>query len=101
MTQKFCGDLIVSLEGDTVQAHFPVENTTIPPKQEWSKHAIWQFNGRAYKPLTQLAENNLELMVKAIEKEGYTGATKDGRRKPTSIRYALLTTGVEPFIYIK
>ena len=101
MTQKFCGDLIISIEGDTVQAHFPVENTTIPPKQEWSMNAIWQFNGRAYKPLTQKAKNNLESIVKTLQKEGFTCATKSGRRKPTSLRYAILTTGVEPFIYIK
>ena len=47
-----------------------------------------------------LAENILTTAVQEIQKLGFSGATKDGRRKPTSIRYAILTTGVEPFYYI-
>lgn len=102
MTQKFCGDLKVLVDdGNDIHIAFPIDNTEIPVKQEWSKHAIWQFNGRAYKPLTQKAEDSLTAAVKKIESLGYTGATKSGRRKPTSIRYAILTTGIEPFIYIK
>lgn len=73
----------------------------IPPKTEWHSNAVWEFNGKAYKPLTTLAENALAAAVQEIQKLGFSGATKDGRRKPTSIRYAILTTGVEPFYYIK
>ena len=101
MTQKYNGDIAVSNEADGIHVTFPVENTDIPPKQEWSKHAIWQFNGRAYKPLTQKAEDALTAAVKKIESFGYTKATKEAKWKPTSIRYAILTTGVEPFVYIK
>ena len=70
-------------------------------KQEWSKHSIWQFNGKAYKPLTQMAEQCLTATIKRIESCGYAKATKEAKWKPTSIRYAILTTNVEPFIYIK
>lgn len=101
MTKKFVGDLKVSNEADGIHVSFPIENTTIPPKQEWSKHAIWQFNGRAYKPLTQKAEDVLTEAVEKIKTFGFSQATKEAKRKPTSIRYAILTTGVEKFTYIK
>lgn len=99
MTQKFIGPIdIDTLNG--IKVEMPTD-TAIPPKQEWSKHPIWQFNGRAYKPLTKMAEDCLEATVKRIESCGYSKATKEAKRKPTSVRYAILTTGVEPFIYIK
>lgn len=104
MTQKFIGEIIV--DAKAIGSDVPVKVTmpsdaVIPPKQEWHKHAIWQFNGKAYKPLTKKAEDSLAFAVKNIETLGFSGATKDGKRKPTSIRYAILTTGIEPFIYIK
>ena len=99
MTQKFIGD--ITLENtDPVKVIMP-SDSSIPPKQEWHKHAIWQFNGKAYKPLTHKAEASLENAVKQIETLGFSRATKEGKRKPTSVRYAILTTGIEPFIYIK
>lgn len=102
MTKKFVGDLKVSVDSsNNVHITFPVDNVEIPPKQEWSKHAIWQFNGRAYKPLTQKAEDALSEAVEKIKSFGFTKATKETKRKPTSVRYAVLTTGIEPFIYIK
>lgn len=107
MTQKFIGEIIVNAEAsnDGPSAHIisvtMPSDATIPPKQEWSKHAIWQFNGRAYKPLTAKAEDSLEAAVKKVETLGFSGATKDGKRKPTSIRYAILTTGIEKFTFIK
>ena len=101
MTSKFVGDIIVSKSGDGVNVAFNATSQGIPPKQEWHKHQIWQFNGKAYKPLTQKAEDSLDQAIRQIESFGYSKATKEARRKPTSIRYAVLTTGVEPFIYIK
>ena len=99
MTQKFIGPITVDT-ADGIKVKMP-SDTAIPPKQEWSKHPIWQFNGKAYKPLTNKAEASLENAVKQIETLGFSGATKEGKRKPTSVRYAILTTGIEPFIYIK
>lgn len=99
MTQKFIGTIKVS-KGSSLEILMP-SDTSIPPKQEWSKHPIWQFNGKAYKPLTPLAELDLNCAIKQVEAEGFTLATKEGKRKPTSIRYAILTTNVEPFYFIK
>ena len=99
MTQKFIGPIDVDTTNG-IEVKMP-SDTAIPPKQEWSKHPIWQFNGKAYKPLTKKAEECLTATIKRIESCGYTKATKEDKWKPTSIRYAILTTGVEPFIYIK
>lgn len=99
MTQKFIGPITVDT-ADGIKVKMP-SDTAIPPKQEWSKHPIWQFNGKAYKPLTQMAEECLTATIKHIESCGYAKATKEAKWKPTSIRYAILTTNVEPFTYIK
>lgn len=99
MTQKFIGEIGLDTSNGIV-VKMPTD-TAIPPKQEWSKHAIWQFNDKAYKPLTQKAEECLATAIKTIENCGYTKATKEAKWKPTSIRYAILTTGVENFTYIK
>ena len=95
MTTKYSGKIIF----DGSKVTMPT-STDIPPKTEWFNASIWQFNGRAYKPLTQKAIDNLEDVVKQVEATGKTQATKDGKRKPTSIKYAILTTGVEPFEFI-
>lgn len=95
MTQKFEGNIVF----DGTKIIMP-NNTNIPPKTEWFNATIWQFNGKAYKPLTQKAIDNLSTVVKQVESTGKTKATKPGKRKPTSIQYAILTTGVEPFEFI-
>lgn len=95
MTTKFEGNII--FDGTkTIMPSAPV--TT--PKRDWFNASIWQFNGKAYKPLTQRAANNLRDIVAQIEATGKTKATKPGKLKPTSIQYAVLTTGVEPFEFI-
>lgn len=102
MTHKFTGAIKVEANPSNpkeISVKMP-SCTAIPPKAEWHSNAVWEFNGKAYKPLTPLAENALATAVQEIQKLGFSGATKDGRRKPTSIRYAILTTGVEPFYYI-
>lgn len=102
MTQKFTGAIKVEANPSNpkeISVKMP-SCTAIPPKADWHSNAVWEFNGKAYKPLTPLAENALATAVQEIQKLGFSGATKDGRRKPTSIRYAILTTGVEPFYYI-
>lgn len=102
MTHKFTGAIKVEADPSNpkeISVKMP-SCTAIPPKAEWHSNAVWEFNGKAYKPLTPLAENALATAVQEIQKLGFSGATKDGRRKPTSIRYAILTTGVEPFYYI-
>ena len=99
MTQKFIGPITIDT-ANGIKVEMP-SDTAIPPKQEWSKHPIWQCNGKAYMPLTKLAENQLADAIKTIESCGYTKATKEAKWKPTSIRYAILTTGVENFTYIK
>ena len=100
MTQKFIGNIKVFKGPTSLEIAMPTD-TSIPPKQEWSKHPIWQFNGKAYKPLTTLAELDLNSAIKQIEAEGFTRATKEGKRKPTSISYAILTTNVEPFYFVR
>lgn len=100
MTKKLIGEIEVSQTPDGGITVAMPTGTEIPEKKEWSKHAIWQFNGKAYKPLTQKAEDCLVAAVKDIESKGYAKATKEGKRKLTSVRYAILTTGVEPFTYI-
>ena len=95
MTIKYEGE-IKYLDGKVIMP----TNTTIPPKQEWNKHAIFQFNGKCYNALTQRAIDNVSDIVKQIEATGKTKATKPFKRKPTSIKYAIMTTGVEPFEYI-
>ncbi len=52
MTSKFVGDITVSKSENGVNVAFNATSQGIPPKQEWHKHQIWQFNGKAYKPLT-------------------------------------------------
>ena len=52
MTSKFVGDITVSKAENGVNVAFNATSQGIPPKQEWQKHQIWQFNGKAYKPLT-------------------------------------------------
>lgn len=99
MTQKFIGNIKVEVNGKDVKVGMPASDV-IPPKQEWSKYPIWQFNGKAYKPLTAPAQQDLDRAVKEIEAKGFTAATKEAKWKPTSIRYAILTTGVEPFYFI-
>lgn len=102
MTHKFIGAIKVEANPSNpkeISVKMP-SCTAIPPKADWHSNAVWEFNGKAYKPLTPLAENALATAVQEIQKLGFSGATKDGRRKPTSIRYAILTTGVEPFYYI-
>lgn len=102
MTHKFTGAIKVEANPSNpkeISVKMP-SCTAIPPKADWHSNAVWEFNGKAYKPLTPLAENALATAVQEIQKLGFSGATKDGRRKPTSIRYAILTTGVEPFYYI-
>lgn len=98
MTKRFVGNITVT-GTDTIKVEMP-SCTDIPAKTEWHSAAIWQFNGKRYTPLTQKAEDNLVQVVKDIEALGKTKATKDGKLKPTSIRYGILTTGVEPFYYI-
>lgn len=102
MTQKFTGAIKVETNPSNPKEIFVKMPSCIdiPSKTEWHSNAVWEFNGKAYKPLTTLAENILTTAVQEIQKLGFSGATKDGRRKPTSIRYAILTTGVEPFYYI-
>lgn len=95
MTQKFEGNI----QFDGTKTIMPTAPVTTP-KREWFKASIWQFNGKAYKPLTQTAIDNLADVVKQIEATGKTKATKPGKLKPTSIQYAVLTTGVEPFEFI-
>ena len=92
MTHKYSGK--ITFDGNKITMP---SCTDIPPKTQWFNASIWQFNGKAYKPLTQQAIDNLEDIVKQVEATGKTKATKDGKRKPTSIKYAILTTGVEPF----
>ena len=99
MTHKFIGPIDVDTSNG-IEVKMP-SDTTIPHKQEWSKHPIWQFNGKAYKPLTKMAEECLTATIELIESCGYAKATKEAKWKPTSIRYAILTTNVEPFTYIK
>lgn len=95
MTKKFEGPIV--LDGNTPK--MPTCET-IPVKQEWNHFCIWEFNGKRYRPLTQKAEDNLMDIVKKLEANGFKAATKDGKRKPTSIKYAITTTGVEDFRYI-
>lgn len=100
MTHKYIGEVKVEILDSNVKAIMP-SDASIPPKQEWSKHSLWEFNGKAYRPITQKAEDNLAAVVAEVEKAGFTKATKFGKRKPTSVRYAILTTGVEPFYFVK
>lgn len=95
MTTKFIGE--IALENNVPK--MPT-STDIPPKQEWNHFAIWEFNGRRYQPVTMKAEASLQDAIKKLEAAGFHAATKDGKRKPTSIRYAIQTTGVEPFRFI-
>lgn len=95
MTQKFEG----SITFDGTKAVMPT-NPVTTPKRDWFNATIWQFNGKAYKPLTQKANANLADIVRQIEATGKTKATKPGKLKPTSIQYAVLTTNVEPFEFI-
>lgn len=95
MTQKFEGN--IKIDGLTVSMP---SNTSIPPKKEWFSYSIWEFNGKVYRPITALAVKDLENAVKTIEAQGKTKATKPGKIKPTSIEYAIRTTGVENFEFI-
>ena len=95
MTTKFVGEI----KFDNGKIIMP-SNKDIPPKKEWNHYAIFQFNGKRYNPLTQKAEDNIDAIVRQIEATGKTKSTKEGKRKPTSIKYAILTTGVEDFIFI-
>lgn len=97
MTHKFVGQF--AFKNDAIvkeEAKMP-----IPPKQEWNAYSIWQFNGKRYQPVTQKAVDGLEALVKQIQNAGFKSATKDGKRKPSSIKYAICTYGVEDFRLLK
>jgi len=96
MTQKFEGN--VSLDGTTIV--MPT-NTDLPQKQDWHSYSIWEFNGKAWRPVTQKANENLDDIVKKLQDMGYTYAKKDGKIKPSSLRYMIKTTGVEDFVLAK
>ena len=54
MTHKYSGKITF----DGTKITMP-SCTDIPPKTQWFNASIWQFNGKAYKPLTQQAIDNL------------------------------------------
>lgn len=95
MTIRYVGEIQYA-DGKVIM---PTE-TKLPPKQQWASYAIYVFNGKRYNTVTQKAEDNLNATIKKIEAEGKTKAVKDGKIKPSSIRYGILTTGVEPFTFV-
>ena len=97
MTQKLVGEITFS--ADNIP-QMPT-STDVPDKKDWHLHSIFEFNGKVYKPVTQKASDSLENAVKHLQNAGFKSATKEGKRKPTSLRYAIQTTGVEDFIYLK
>lgn len=96
MTKKLVGEIAV--EGSAVRMPTCQE---IPDKKDWHCFSIFDFNGKVYKPVTQKAIDSLENAVKKLEEQGYKNATKEGKRKPTSLKYAIQTTGVEAFTFCK
>jgi len=97
MTSKFIGKFTF----DAGQISKVVETETIPEKKLWNNYSIWEFNGKRYRPVTKNATEDLESLVKEIQNAGYTAARKQGKIKPSSIKYAICTTGVEDFKLVK
>lgn len=75
-------------------------DTNLPPKQQWSNYPIFVFNGKRYNAVNQKAEDSLAKVITKIQSEGKTKAVKEGKIKPSSIRYGILTTGIEPFTFV-
>lgn len=96
MTIKYVGD--ITFNGDVPA--MPTD-TNIPEKKEWSKYAIWVFNGKQYNPVSQKAVDSLDNAVKTLAAKGYVGAKKEGKRKLSSIKYYIKTLGVEDFTLTK
>jgi len=104
MTSKFVGhfQLASADEANTSKQLVKVEGIEkLPPKTEWHNYSIWEFNGKRYRPVTQKAIDGLENLVKQFSDLGYTKAIKDGKRKPSSVKYAICTFGVEDFKIVK
>lgn len=100
MTKKFVGHFqLATNEDNTFKDLILVRSEeSLPPKQKWNEFSIYEFNGKIYRPVTKKAEDNLDELVKRLQDDyGYTKAVKDGKRKPSSIRYAIQTYGVESF----
>jgi hypothetical protein len=88
MTKRYVGNLEVNIDNDNVTFTYP-DNTTLPPKIEWTNHCIWSDNGKLFKPVNKSAEINMEECVKQLEKHGFTKVKKDGSRKTTTLKYAI------------
>ena len=97
MTEKFIGEFKFENEKLLLEK----SDERIPVKQEWGKHCIWEFNGKRYRPVTQKAVDSLAGIVKTLESSGYKCAVKEAKRKPSSLKYAICTFGVEEFRFVK
>lgn len=95
MTIRYVGEIQYS-DGKITMPN----NTDLPPKQQWANYPIFVFNGKRYNTVNQKAEDNLAAVINQIQAEGKTSARKEGKLKPSSIRYGILTTGVEPFTFV-
>ena len=95
MTIKYVGE-ISYVDGKVVMP----TSTDVPDKKLWNNYSVFKFNGKRYLPMTHKAEANVNSVIKQIEAEGKKTARKEGKIKPSSIRYGILTTGIEDFIYV-
>ena len=99
MTKKFVGHFQLATNEDNTFKDLVLMRSAekLPPKEKWNEFSIYEFNGKIYKPVTKKAKENLDELVKRFQDDyGYTKAIKDGKHKPSSIRYAIQTYGVEP-----
>ena len=99
MTERFVG--YFKIDNSPKKINLVKVANTLPPKEQWHSYSIWEFNGKRYRPITQNAINDLDNLVKEIEKSGYTCAVKNAKRKPSSIKYAICTYGIEDFKFSK
>lgn len=100
MTEKFVGHFQLASNPDNSFKNLVLVRglEKMPPKEKWNEFSIYEFNGKIYKPVTKKAEDNLDNLVKQFQTDyGCTKAVKEGKRKPSSIKYAIQTYGVEPF----
>lgn len=104
MAHKFVGHFqLASVDGaDTAkQLSLVKSEEALPPKTEWHNYSIWEFNGRRYRPVTQKAIDGLEALVKQFADLGCLKAVKPAKCKPSSVKYAICTFGVEDFTITK